>query len=325
MMRKKIPPFAKPEIKQQVFIDNCKSIHGDKYDYTNTIYKGSSKRVEIICSKHGRFYQLPNHHMNGSGCRKCAFEKASKKYRMSKEEFLIKAKKKHGEFYNYDTVKLGNNNKCHVQIQCPKHGQFTQSVTDHLSGKRCFKCGLDVISQKTRFSKEQFVKKATVTHGDRYNYNKSIYIGSEHKLIITCPVHGDFEQNANAHVQGRGCLQCCNDNRRGWSKKKWLNFCEKNNYQYAKVYILKCKLKKETFLKIGLSSNLKVRLRKDIDQIEILNTITGSPLDTWNLEKRLHKVFKEHRYTPKTKFGGYTECFSSTLLTNKNFTNLLTN
>ena len=42
----------------------------------------------------------------------------------------------------------------------------------------------------------------------KYTYNKTIYINSSTKVIITCPVHGDFEQRPGNHLQGQGCLKC---------------------------------------------------------------------------------------------------------------------
>ena len=34
------------------------------------------------------------------------------------------------------------------------------------------------------------------------------YVNSKTKLIITCPIHGDFEQLAEAHLKGQGCPKC---------------------------------------------------------------------------------------------------------------------
>ena len=51
--------------------------HGDLYDYSQVVYKGSKVNVDIICRKHGIFSQMPyNHFHRGDGCRKCADEKS---------------------------------------------------------------------------------------------------------------------------------------------------------------------------------------------------------------------------------------------------------
>ena len=50
------------------------------------------------------------------------------------EEFIRKAKKIHGDKYNYSKVKY-KNNSTKVCIICPKHGEFWQRPNDHISKK----------------------------------------------------------------------------------------------------------------------------------------------------------------------------------------------
>lgn len=54
------------------FIERSKLIHGDKYDYSKTIYNKALDKLTIICQKHGEFKQLPIHHWRGVGCPKCS-------------------------------------------------------------------------------------------------------------------------------------------------------------------------------------------------------------------------------------------------------------
>lgn len=55
-----------------MFIARSKKIHGNLYDYTDTIYKNYKTPTTIICKEHGVFEQSPSLHLNGSGCPKCA-------------------------------------------------------------------------------------------------------------------------------------------------------------------------------------------------------------------------------------------------------------
>ena len=57
-------------------------------------------------------------------------------------------------------------------------------------------------------NKEEFVNKAAIRHGSKYSYSNTIYKNSKIKVVITCPVHGDFAQLANGHLQGKGCYKC---------------------------------------------------------------------------------------------------------------------
>ena len=55
------------------FIAKAQEVHGSKYDYTNTVYKGARKKLEIRCPKHGVFEQLAGHHLSrGQGCPQCS-------------------------------------------------------------------------------------------------------------------------------------------------------------------------------------------------------------------------------------------------------------
>lgn len=47
-------------------------VHGNRYDYSLVDYTGSKIKVKIICQEHGVFEQIPNSHLNGSGCSACA-------------------------------------------------------------------------------------------------------------------------------------------------------------------------------------------------------------------------------------------------------------
>jgi len=53
------------------FIEKAKKIHGNKYDYSKSIFINTRTKLEIICPIHGIFYQKANGHLNGKGCSKC--------------------------------------------------------------------------------------------------------------------------------------------------------------------------------------------------------------------------------------------------------------
>lgn len=61
---------AKLTIKE--FINRSTKKHKNKFDYSKAIYINNSTKVEIVCSKHGSFFQSPNLHMMGEKCPKCS-------------------------------------------------------------------------------------------------------------------------------------------------------------------------------------------------------------------------------------------------------------
>lgn len=56
------------------WIERAKSVHGDKYDYSQTVYVNQRTNVKIICPVHGLFEQKADSHLRGYGCRLCGFE-----------------------------------------------------------------------------------------------------------------------------------------------------------------------------------------------------------------------------------------------------------
>lgn len=59
-----------------------------------------------------------------------------------------------------------------------------------------------------KLTTEEFIAKSKAVHGDKYIYDKSVYINSTTKIIITCPKHGDFLQSPHSHAMGKGCSDC---------------------------------------------------------------------------------------------------------------------
>ena len=88
----------------------------------------------------------------------------------TKEDFIIREKKAHGNKYDYSKVEyVGCKTK--VIIICRKHGEFEQVPEYHSCGYGCSKCGGSLpLNTKT------FIKKATKIHGDKFNYSKVKYV-----------------------------------------------------------------------------------------------------------------------------------------------------
>jgi very-short-patch-repair endonuclease len=179
------------------FIDKAKAIHGNKFDYSKVEYKNREKKIEIICDRHGSFFQHPYLHLRGHGCRKC-----SKTSKDTTAIFIKKARKVHGKKYDYSLVEYMGQNTA-VSIGCLTHGVFTQKANEHLKGRGCAKC-----SGNVRDTLKSFIKKAYKVHGDIYDYTKVKYVNSLTKVTIVCKEHAEFRQVPNSHLQGRGCPEC---------------------------------------------------------------------------------------------------------------------
>ena len=58
------------------------------------------------------------------------------------------------------------------------------------------------------FTQEQAIEKIKAVYGDRYCCSKVVYKGTKKKVIITCPIHGDFAITPDHIFRGIGCPSC---------------------------------------------------------------------------------------------------------------------
>lgn len=191
-------------LNQEEFVRRSRAVHGDKYDYSLAVFKTCSEPVTIICPEHGPFEQRPiNHYKMKQGCPKCGLIKLGMTIRSNTDDFIRKAREIHGDKYGYDRVNYVKQN-IPVEIYCPNCGEyFLQQPKCHLRGHGCPKC-----ANNLPHTTEEFIRKAKEVHGDRYIYDKSVYTTNKAKIIVTCPIHGDWQTNPYDHLIGHGCPQC---------------------------------------------------------------------------------------------------------------------
>lgn len=186
------------------FVKRAKKVHGDKYDYSKSIYNGQKEKVTIICPIHGEFQQSPVGHIdNHQGCPKC-----SGKEHYKQDTWIQKAKEIHGDKYIYEKTEFKTQHS-KVTITCPKHGDFIQMAHSHIEGYGCPKCRSDENHKRFKKSVEQFILDARKVHGDKYDYSKVEYVNANTKVCIVCPTHGEFWQTPVGHINNfEGCPFC---------------------------------------------------------------------------------------------------------------------
>jgi hypothetical protein len=125
-----------------VFLKKSKEIHEDYYDYSKSIYTNCNTKIEIVCPKHGSFWQSPKHHQAGVGCYECGRLKADKSRSLGIEEFINRSNAIHENKYDYRDVILSKV-KDFVTITCAEHGRFRQTADSHMRGAGCRKCAIE--------------------------------------------------------------------------------------------------------------------------------------------------------------------------------------
>ena len=222
------------KLTREEFIEKARLIHGDKYDYSKVVYANNSTKICIICPIHGEFWQTPGVHLKGSGCKLCSFKTKIKDEKVRELEFIKKANNIHGSRYDYSLVEY-KDSKTKVKIICKHHGVFEQTPHNHLRGSGCSVCF------RTKVSTELFVEKANLVHKNKYDYSKTNYVRASDKVIITCPIHGDFEQTPSHHLTGHECRKCGYDKVVSQTSYTTDEFIEKankkhnNRYDYSKT------------------------------------------------------------------------------------------
>ncbi len=123
--------------------------------------------------------------------------------KLTQEEIIIRFDKLHNSKYTYDNV-VYVTTKLPVIITCKVHGNFTQVVSDHLSG-----CGCPNCDPTLKLSTEEFIYRSNILHNNLYSYEFTKYgLNNYDKVIITCRKHGNFEQTPFAHLKKQGCPKC---------------------------------------------------------------------------------------------------------------------
>ena len=253
------------------------SLHDHKYDYSKAVYKNSKTLMVIICPIHGEFQQSHNkHYSTRQGCPECGGKQIS-----TKEKFITKAVRIHGDKYDYSKVDYVNQ-YTGVTIICREHGEFKQMPTNHLAGKGCNLCARALVGRKRRLPEEEFLLRANEVHNNFFTYGE--FTTTSDKIKITCPIHGDFYQIANSHLQGCGCRKCSTY---GFDETK-----------PGILYYLS--VNSGTAYKIGIT-NRTVELRFsviDLQNIEVIKTWEyQNGTECREEETRILREYKQYKYT----------------------------
>lgn len=158
--------------------------------------------------------------------------------RLTPHEFIRDAKIMHGNKYDYSEIKYVYADE-KIPIICPVHGRFIQKPSKHLSGQGCRKCGIERRANLNRLTKNDFIKKASKIHKNKYNYDKVVYKNNQTKVKIICPEHGVFEMTPGNHThktKPQGCKKC--SGKTEWNCQRFLKVAQEihgGKYNYSKV------------------------------------------------------------------------------------------
>ena len=175
--------------------------------------------------------------------------------------------------------------------------------------------------QKFKDKQIDWINRCEVMHNYKYDYSKVVYTNIFDKVTITCPIHGEFYQEARGHRRGNGCKKCADFAKNGTNNwRKWKKQAESSDkFDSFKVYIIEVITGDIKFYKIGRTYlTVKERLReisKLYNGYALIKTIyppeyVEAAEFIMKTEAELHKALTVFKYIPVEKFSGYSECFS---------------
>lgn len=290
------------------FIEDSKNRFGSNaFDYSKSIYQEVHKPIILICKIHGEIETTPNKHLktgNVFGCIQCNKEHYRKKVTRTFKEFTKQAQKVHELKYTYDESSYKNGNEL-IAITCKVHGKFMQIGSKHLKGHGCPDCAHETRNLNNALTTKEFISKAKSIHNNFYTYLNTVYVRTSEKVTITCPTHGDFEQQASVHLLGSGCPSCMIT---GFNKSK-----------PGYLYYLKIVTEDgQVLYKVGIT-NRTISQRfslTDLSKIEIVNKkLYQNGADAYAKEQSMLKKYEAVRYKgPKILSSGNTELFTEDVL-----------
>jgi hypothetical protein len=147
--------------------------------------------------------------------------------KMTLEEFIEKGISIHKNKYDYSKSVYFNRDTSLIII-CNKHGEFIQKPRVHIQDR----CGCPKCDPTSVLGNEKFIEKSILRHLDRYDYSLVEYTKNNEKVKIICKEHGEFIQQAAAHLKGQGCPDCYTGNKKSNTKE----FIEKSVVLHNELY-----------------------------------------------------------------------------------------
>ena len=207
----------------KLFLGRMNRLFGDTLSFPDLNYISNRHKVSVRCNIHNITYAAwPTNLSSGRrGCPDCG-------PKLTLRDFIEKARKVHGNKYNYDKVEFVNTTT-KVIVTCPHHGDWSVKPVAHYHvGSGCPGCALD----KNHLNTVTFINRARQVHGDHYDYSKATVNKNTDIVKIVCPIHGEFEQAARSHLAGYKCRQCTVEN----SRSSLTEFIKKAKHVHGNIY-----------------------------------------------------------------------------------------
>ncbi len=185
--------------KNDFFIKNLKSkgFYYSDCDYSKVNYIDAKTKIVIIDKKFDTEHSISPNIMLTYGI-KCEIRNAIDKnlYIERVHKFFSK------NLCDYSKVNYTGNRQEKIILIDKKFGtEHLISLSVVLRGGGC--AIINAVNKQ-----EYLIKQFLEIHGYKYDYSKVIYVDDKTKVVVECPIHGDFNVSPSKHKCGDGCPKC---------------------------------------------------------------------------------------------------------------------
>lgn len=215
-------------LSQVEFIEKCKDIHGDQFDYSKTVYKNCRSKIIITCKKHGDIHIRSSNHLHMSqGCFECFLDK----HRLTElsQDRLDNLKKIHNNRYIYNDISV---DRGRINITCSYHGIYNQYLYFHEYGHGCPQCNS---SSRGENKIKDFLENKGIVYQRNYCFDDCVrkkklrfdFYLSDLNIIVEYDGEHHFQENK---YFGDGNLEYIKHN-----DKIKNNYCKKNGIKLIRI------------------------------------------------------------------------------------------
>jgi hypothetical protein len=236
-------------ITTEEFIRRAELKHGlGTYIYKNSIYEGMRTKIEIVCKKHGSFWQWPNNHLKGLGCKKCSSDENGIRKSTAKEKDSVgKLFPNVLKEWDYDRNKTLNPFSLYPGShkkswwKCEKCGNnWKAQICDKLKGMNCPVCNLklknDLQSICNNFY-ESFAFKFPYLV-DEWDYDKNdsdpkkTFPKSNKRMWWKCKIcNKSYSSVVSDRAKGTGCPKCASSKGEKIINRLLINYYYRHQYR----------------------------------------------------------------------------------------------
>lgn len=192
----------------------ARSVHGDKYEYGNTVYVNTRTPVAIQCPRHGIFEQLPSEHLAGKGCKYCAkqafhpIDSLSKLYPEIAKQWDYEKNAQTG--ITPEEIGINATQKFWWHCTNGKEHSFLATISKRVAGTKCAVCHGKQVSYDTSI---EYLYPDLVKEWSEKNIYKPSEVtkGSEKKIWWRCKClkHPDYQATPYSRIKLKtGCPLC---------------------------------------------------------------------------------------------------------------------